>query len=384
MYQFWKHNTKYLSVSKLCDKITQDKKQRTAIQTLAAITKTKKKRITMRKVRLLIFIFSIFANLVYGQRTKTSESIKKEISSLFIKADKKNLQNILTYKIGNKTGFIDAKTKKQILTPTDKLSDVTLFNPIMRGVYKKIYNFEVDASNFKINIAQEPMSGTSTQEGMERKEPKVEIISSASGFKGFTVNGNGELKSYSDLYYINVYHTLNVKPFKYKGKYYAIVIGKNKETECYGVIDTAGNLLPNFSFTYKMIVINHAASNEDSIWFAAQSIESLKWSFVSFNGAEKLKNELSSYPFMTRNIFGLNWNMSDDEMVCGILDIEKMEWILKPPVKFNVIDFDFTSKTSLDTKDIKNRNQANLYLKVKEKNKEYYIDLTLNKYILEL
>jgi hypothetical protein len=334
----------------------------------------------MKKYILLIIMILTCTKITFAQDEIEIEKAKNELSTLFKKADKNNLQNLLSYKIDDKTGFIDAKTKRAIVKPTVNLSEVTLFNPIIKGVYKAQYNFEIDSRSFQINIDKIEPFNLMTMDGSSEM-PKIKEISSKTGYKGFEVDANGKLKSYSDLYKTQLYYPY-VRPFKFQGNYYAIVTKQTGENEYYvGIIDTAGNPLPQFNFIHKMLEIDKLASDSIDVWFIANAVRDLKGSFISFKGKVKLQDELVGY--YGSDLFGLILNSSDDGEICGILDEKKIEWVIKPQTKFKIIELNYSSKEFLDKNDVNNRSKANIYFKVRDLNKEYYVDLLLNKYIPE-
>lgn len=343
----------------------------------------------MQKLKTFIIAFLIFPLICLSQNSKT---IKAEIATLFAKADKKNLQNVLPFEIGDKTGLIDASTKKTILEPTKNLQITNLFSPIMTGRYKD-YEFEINPKNFQIKIIkpEQPNNDLVPQirdisgESSKRNGPEVVY---ENGFKGFAVNGDGELLRYSNIY-VSLYQIPQVTPFKYKGNYYAIAAKKTENNVTkYGIIDTNGNTVPHFDFIYDKIYINSLATNENDTWFIVNadtnnSCEKLleQSAYMNMNGEVRLKGELADYP-ATGDYFGLDANMSGCIKFSGVLDVAKMEWIIKPQTKIMIRWLDYTSKEKLDNSKIENRNKAKMYVKVLGNNSIYYMDLDLkNKYI---
>ncbi len=308
--------------------------------------------------------------------------IKNEIAAFFAKADKKNLQSVLPFEVNNKVGLIDAVTKKVLLNPIKNFQVNTLFNPVMTGYYKD-HEFAVDSKNFKITLKKSPTSSpdlvpTMAEPKREKPDPK---ISYDTNFKGFSVDEFGNLKTYARIYKGDIF--LNLDPFKYKGKYYAIAGKKMADGKTYfGIIDTDGNTQPNFDFVYSQLSFNEFAKSEDDIWFIANasinySCEVLLESafFINMEGKEKLRGEMPNYP--SSDIFGLNANCSGCIKYSSVLDIEKMDWIIKPQSKIKIRWMDYTSKTVLDIKKASDRNKAKIYIKVFGGGLTYYMDLDL-------
>jgi hypothetical protein len=334
-------------------------------------------RIQLYAIILLLPIFS------FGQE---DVKIKKEITSFFAKADKKHLQDVLFFEINNKTGLIDARTNKVILSGNKELHITSLFNPKMTGYYKR-YTFEID-QDFNIEVAKFPeeneIGGLLVEEApVGYIEKKIAIEDS---FKGFSVDERGNLKTWSNIYSDG--RSKYVYPFKYKGKYYAVAIKEMPDKQRkYGVIDTEGNSLPGFDFIHESITRNGFATNEDDVWFIINgdqnySCEKLleKAFFKNINGAEKLKGELANFP--TGNFFGLGANVTGCLTFSGVLDVLKMEWIVKPQTIHPITTLDYTSKILLDVNNVLERPQATIYAQIFDGHSTYYMDLNLkNKYI---
>lgn len=333
------------------------------------------------KIKILLFFFFTASGLIYAQNDTELLNVKKEIAALFQKADKSNLQNVLTYKINGKIGFVDSATNKKLLNPTSNLQDVTLFKPNMKGVYKKIYNFEISGDTFDVNIEKVATDDLFPMiMEMPRKRNIIEVVDSKGGYKGFTVDANGKLASYSDLYFAQGIHNFNVEPFMFEGKYYAIAVKKTGPDEYFGgIIDTDGVPLPQFNFVHKCL--NIIKRNEDDIWFTEGLCRGLKGSFISFKGKVKFKDELVGSANTNMNIFKYNPNISDDWKIIGILDVSKLEWIMKPQSVIHLLSLDYSSKKKLDEDKVEERPNANIYFLVEEGKKEYFMDFQMKKYL---
>lgn len=341
-------------------------------------------------LKLIIILFLTLPLSCFSQDAK---KIKQEIEHFFDKADKKNLQNILPFEPGfNKTGLIEITTKKIILKPTEGLQIYNLFNPIMKGYYKG-YSFEVNADNFEIKVIDPKKNSNEQTLTMEEASnevyiPKIEKIPFEKGFKGFSVNDKGKLTSCSSLYFI--YNgPPEIRPFKYKGVYYAVAGKKDANNKIiFGIIDTQGNANPHFNFTHNAIWENELATKLDEAWFVVNAHPNYDCKklledavFINMEGEMKLKGELANSPYSSSDLFGLNLNFSGCITYSGILDIKKMEWIIKPQEKFKIRWMEYTSKTELDKENIKDKSKATIYLKILDGDAIYFMDFdSKNKY----
>jgi hypothetical protein len=332
------------------------------------------------QITILLISGLLFPRQTSAQKNNDLEIIKTEVTNLFKNADKLKLQNVLPFKVNNKTGLVDAQSKKIILNPTEDLTDVTLFNPTMKGLYKKQYFFEIFSDKFGVEISEtlnpEPPDIDALNDA---KKPKVEVISSKTGYKGFNIDEKGNLISYSDLY-IAQYNFIHVQPFLFKGKFYAIATIKTGPDEYFdGIIDTAGNPLPHFNFQHKCIC--KIKEGDDDIWFSVDNCRELKGSLISFNGKNKLKGELVGWAvYPTLDIFKYNVNYSRYGKVSGILDVDALEWIVKPQGNLKILRLDYTSENTLDVRKLEERKNAKIYFWVEDGNKAYYVDFKMKKY----
>ncbi|GEM_PF-5933402 len=321
----------------------------------------------------------LFSMPLFAQESNEIETITREIQSLYQNLEVDDYQNILPYKVKEKTGFVNAKNKKRILKPTANLKEVSLAKPNITGVYKEDYEYEINAKTQEVSVTkiyrdQDLMA----MEGP--RQPKIDVLDSKDGYKGFKVDDNGKLVAYSDLYYAQSHHEFNVSPFKFNGKYYAIATKKIADDEYFdGIIDTEGNALPQFNFNEKCI--NKIKEETDDIWFSTGLCRGLKGSLVSFKGKIKFENELLGWLNSSGNIFKYNHNHDDKWTTHGIFDVDKLEWIIKPQSKIYIRSLDYTSYEKLDQDNISDGPKATIYFLVEDGNKSYYMDLNLNKYL---
>lgn len=331
----------------------------------------------LRKISFVLLL--IVPQIMFAQREDKAK-VRKYISSLFAKVDKKQLVNVIPFVIGEKTGFVDAKTLKTILKPTDKISEVSPFNPNMTGKYGNDYTFRIDENGYvylqKI-IPREDRMGVMEMPG--NSGDKIELISAKTGYKGFKVDENGKLVAYSDMYKAQHVDEFNVQPFLHKGNYFAIVTKKIEPDEFYkAVIDTIGNTLPHLNFEHHEIQKVNFLSNGEDVWFST-AVRDFKGSLISFNGNVKLKDELVGSLYNDMFNYNLNYNLS--RSATGILDLNNLTWVIKPQSKYIINKITYASSTYVDTNSASDRNKVKVLLEVTEGNKTYFIDLNQKKYL---
>lgn len=331
------------------------------------------------KISLLILFLCTFFT-VQAQEVSEKRAIELEIKGIFESLKVTTLQEAIPYKIKGKIGFVNAKTKKRILKPTENFKEVSLANPHISGIYKE-YRFKINSKNFEVYVLEriEPREDRlGMAEGPER-DP-IQVISSKDGYKGFKVNNNGILTAYSDLYYAQSVHNFNVQPFLFEGKRYAIATKQTGPDEYFsGIIDEDGNTLPHFNFNVKCLT--KVKVEPDDIWFSIGLCRAWKGSLVSFKGKIKFKDELLSSLNTNANIFKYNHNHDDKRKTHGIFDVENLEWVLKPQTKWNIKQLGYTSNEYLNTDLATERPKATIYFLVEEGKKEYYMDFNHNKYL---
>lgn len=335
---------------------------------------------TQVKFRFLGLLMTLFSIPLFAQETNEIETIKNEIQSLYQNLKVDDYQNILPYKVKDKTGFINAENKKSILKPTINLKDVTLAKPNITGIYKEYYEYTINTKTNEVDVTKKIVEFQEIGVMEGPPQPKIDVINSKDGYKGFKVDTNGKLLAYSDLYYAQSFHEFNVNPFKFNGKYYAIATKKTGEDEYFdGIIDTEGNALPQFNFNVKCI--NKLKDKTDDIWFSIGLCRGLKGSLVSFNGKVKFENEMLGWINTSGNVFQYNHNHDEKWTIHGIFDVDKLDWVIKSQTKLSIQKLDYTSYENLDTDNLADRSKAKIYFLVEDGKKTYYMDLDLNKYI---
>jgi hypothetical protein len=195
-------------------------------------------------------------------------------------------------------------------------------------------------------------------------------VGSADGFKGFKLDSENQITVFSDIYNRFQPSFFNVEgPFMINGRYYIIA----HQQERSGVIDQEGNPLRHFNFVHKKLTWNRWSVAELK-WFYFTDDDD-KNGFISESGEIRLYDEMIDYPFNSTDRF--NFNIQRGRETSGILDYEKMEWLIKPqPLKITAI---YATHTAGCKEDTNNRSKlVELYFFVQEGNAGYYIDKNLN------
>lgn len=326
----------------------------------------------------LLYLTLISINVLSQNNSKKEDSIGNIIKQDFEKIDFHNAHNLIPFRIRNKWGFIDRKTKKTVISA--KYNKLEFFNPRMNGYFNGKDFFVTNTGEIK--IINNTRNDVIEIEEVDSNEDfnKVRIVSSKDGYKGFTINENGALESYSDLYhyYESGYPTWNVNPFKFKNKTFAIV--KNKNNKHSAIIDSVGNLMKGFEFKHKKILINRYSKDKKNIWFFIQN-ESDQWSLINTKGNYKMRNKIMTYPLVSGTKFGIGSLRGNG--VSGIFDYYNMKWLIKPQNKIKIGSVGYSSSIELDIKNSEQRKKATIYYSVFEDKTLYYMDLKGNKYVPE-
>lgn len=74
----------------------------------------------------------------------------------------------------------------------------------------------------------------------------------------------------------------------------------------------------------------------------------------------------------------LNYDIHKGNNMWGVLDQERMEWLIKPQ-PLEIVDMDYPGKDICDS-DVIKRGDVEVYLRVMDGNEQYYIDKDLKAY----
>jgi len=332
------------------------------------------------KKTILIILFIFPFNHIISQTEKCKPILKKDFLD---KIKDYKPTDLIPYNVVNdnwqeKWGLMDKKTKKRLTKPL--MNYASTFNPDISFFYEecdvKINNrYELNAEDLMVTV----------EEYDDSVDPKIQVLDSINGYRGFKVDDNGNLTAYSKAYFKDNWHSWNIsKPIFYEHEYYAIV--QNNEGNKI-VIDTNGDIKKDFK--YKSLKYTDYKQNGESLLYA----EDLKGNkgFITLSGNKYYFGKLLKSPFYSNEVFGYSiqhdgirgaYTYHDSISKSGILDLTKMEWLIKPKKGLKIIDMVYTSESVIKT-DYTNRQNANIYFIVLEDKFRYLIDEKGNKYISE-
>ena len=316
-----------------------------------------------------IFIISILLSfsLLTGLQSQTEysvEELKAILEKEFAKVDTTKLTELVPFKKNDRWGFLYADTRKVAVKPY--FTFVNFFNPDFFG-YVDDLEVEIISKPFGIDVYTHKEF---CDDGCSGNFSKVFVISSKTNFKGFSVNDDGKLESYSDIYYIDENRRDISDPFEYRFEYYSIV---SKNDSC-GIIDVFGDPLKGFDFNYKRIILNNYALDKSAKWFYVEDFHGKKF-FVNTKGEKRMEDEAITIPLFKNILFGLS--VVNNDIVSGVFDLNKMEWMIAPQEKLKIDILYYSSNSDIDNLDPANRDNVNIYFLVRKKDKEFYVDKNL-------
>lgn len=327
---------------------------------------------------LFVILISLFTQLSFSQKEECTPILQKDFVD---KIQGYDPMNLVPYNVNNDSwekdwGLMDRKTKKKLTAPL--MSHAGTFNANLTFFYN---DCDVKITNKLELLVKNLMIYSEDYDDSDRA--KIKLLDSINGFKGFEVDSLGNLTGYSQAYYKNQNHYWNIStPFLYQNNYYAIVENSDGNSI---IINTKGEAI--LKSIYKAIVhTNYQKNNEDLLY--VEDLEG-KRGFITLSGSKFLYGELLKYPFNHNDIFGYsiqhdgnNGNSYSVDAITqsGILDLTKMEWLIKPTKGLKMFDMVYASNKSIKT-DAENRKLANIYFIVSGKKMDYLIDEKNNKYI---
>jgi hypothetical protein len=317
---------------------------------------------------ILLASVIMLAGTVYSQQANTPEALRKKLQKNFSAIPTSKYPDLIPYAEGTKWGYIDKVSKKILIHPIFDYPE--FFKPDL-DIFQDMLHINITHTG-EVTVSQD--YGQDMLDG--GRYPDQKVRSSKDGFKGFTVDKNGILLTYSDLYENkNLRPEENVKVFKFSDQYFAIVCDKDKRC---GIIDLNGNPMKGFEFNFSEIEINPRAKDHTTIWFIVRKPGNYYYGFVNTNGIEKCSNELISRP-SPMQVFGLSICNSRD--TSGIIDLYNLEWAVRPQTAVQIDRLKYSTAAKLNIYEPSERSEANIYYKVVVGNKEYFMDLAGNIYL---
>jgi len=333
--------------------------------------------IRMRKITLIGALFVCF-NLMFSQSEKCKPILEKDFIAKIKDYQPTDLipYNVVSDSWEKKWGLMDKKTKKKLTAPL--MNYASTFNPNISFFYEDC-DVEIN-NNYKLKVKDLMVL---SEEYDSSVDPKIQVLDSVNGYRGFKVDDNGNLTAYSKAYFRDSWHSWNIsKPILHNKKYYAIV--KNKDGDKI-VINTEGEIKKDF--VYKSIYYTEYKHLDESLLYV-EDVEGNK-GFITLSGTKLHYGKLLKKPFYHNEIFGYSiqhdgirgaGTYEDSITQSGILDLTTMKWLMKPKKGLKIIDMVYTSENRIKT-DYTNRQNANIYFVVLNDKFRYLIDEEGNTYI---
>jgi hypothetical protein len=259
------------------------------------------------------------------------------------------IMNAVPFSVNGKFGYIDKKSKAVIVEPS--YQSLALFNPDTEGKYNDQFTFSISTKRNLISVRDLYDEGLDIN--MDNSPwPKGPILDDQTGF---TTDNNGDLISYSNKFekYASL-HVINKQS-------YLIVRKAGK----YGVIDSLGNIIPSFNFVHSYLTKEDKIKGEED-WF--RFTDSLGVSgFINFNGNIRMRGEVGKRN--RKSTFGLE--IIEIENLVGILDMEKLKWLIKPQ-KEPIRKITYSSEKVIN--DYSNTKDVNIFFEIWNGTDEYYMD----------
>lgn len=333
--------------------------------------KKKQKKIMYRKLSLLLFFIFIY-NSTFSQE-KYEDSIKKVIEKDFVNLKAIDFKNLVPFETEKGMGYLNSKNNKIVVLPNYYKLDFA--KPNLRGNYNDIAYFEINNKTKKMEVFLQ------NWQIFEDSSTKYPIKKSYS--KGFYVVNNS-IFSFSDSYTYCPYL------FKYKNEDFAIAIKDNK----YAVIKPNGETLKNLDFEYSHLDLINIGN--DNIWFKYKTVGE-EQGFINMDGEKSLINHvISNSRSQTEGYFSFidtehstkikyyGYSIESNDELYGVLDLLKMNWVIKPQKVFKIDEINYATDKDLGEKyDLEDRKKIKFYFLVRDEKKEipYYIDDKLQKYV---
>jgi hypothetical protein len=307
----------------------------------------------MKKYRLfglLILLLFFKANLFSQEINLTTKKVKSKVYSDLEIIYKYGIMNAVPFSVNGKYGYIDKKSKAVIIEPN--YQDLNLFNPDTEGQYNDQYFFSISTEpNPTITVRDVNAEGLdiSMDNTPWPRGPRLD------NQIGFTTNGSGKLISYSKEYEKHArLHVINKQSY--------LIVNKAGR---YGIIDSVGNIMPHFNFAHIYLTKEGEIKGEDD-WF--RFTDSLGVSgFINLKGKIKMRGEVGQRN--RESYFGLEIIEIDD--LVGILDMEKLKWVIKPQEE-KIRKISYSSKKVIT--DYSKTKDVNIFFQIWNGRDMYYMD----------
>ncbi|AYB31256.1 TPR end-of-group domain-containing protein [Chryseolinea soli] len=251
---------------------------------------------------------------------KNMDDALKNIEKKFSKIEKVNATDLIPFQENSRWGYMDRATMKVVVAP--EFWKLTFMGDCATFYYKDDGKIQLgrDGKIRKVTYSNTgPAIGTADPDPIRFADPAP-----ISGFKGFMLDSFDKVVAFSDIYNRSETPSFNIsEPFKINGEFYLIA----HKPERSGIIAKDGTPLPHFDFVHTNLSRNTRVTG-DLKWFYFTDTNNEK-GFINERGEVKLKGELLDYPFHRYDATWVTVQHGDDDRR-GVLDLRKMEWIIKP------------------------------------------------------
>jgi len=299
--------------------------------------------------------------LVTAEFKKQKEYIEQKFSQI----QQANPTLLVPFQKDGLWGYLDKRTRKVVVDPVFR--ELNFMGDCTNLLYKDESWIRVSSKGQVIGMPTENVARIVDLNELEKEQQKQpQPVSSATGFKGFTVTVMNTIASFSDIYNRDKTNaSANIEgPFRIDGKPYAIV---HKETTS-GIINEEGEPLPGFNFVHKWLARNPDAAGPTN-WFYYVDAGN-KHGFISEQGETRLAGELMNNAFLPTN--KLYFGIQSNGKVWGVINTEKMEWTLAPQPR-KIVKIDISYRGDCNIPPDKSGFRA-VYFLVEDKSGLYFID----------
>ncbi|MEO7977131.1 hypothetical protein [Flavobacterium sp.] len=327
----------------------------------------------IRKLPLLSLLGFLFCSTAFSQE-KYLDSVKAVIEKDFARIKLEDFQYLVPFENRKGAGYFNSKSNKAVLKP--KYHKLDFAKPNLKGNFDNTAFFEIDGRTKEVKVYLQQWR--IFDDNSEYHEPISKGYS-----RGFYVVNN-KIFSYSGIYTYCPYL------FKYKNRNFAIALKDGKKA----VINEDGETGSNLGFDY--LALEMVNLGNDIIWFKYKNSAGEE-GFINMDGEKKLVNDIISgsnsstqgnFSFIDTerslriNYYGYSVEYNDE--LSGVLDMLKMQWVIRPQKKLEIIAINYTTqKMQGDEVTVENRAGLKFYFNVRDQKKqtEYYIDDKLKTYM---
>lgn len=250
------------------------------------------------------------------------------------------LTDLVPYQQNAKWGYLQKHTRK-IIVPAN-FQQVSFAGNCLKIKINETLNLGIDSNGKLIVKSDSPTNRFDDELEVYEISSDVIEIDSTPTFKGFALDEEGSINRVSSLidqedgYPI----VLPMAPIKIDGGNYTVARKKGK----YGLLSQDGSSHPKVGFMYKNLEWVYCYKGE-GMWFFFQDGKN-KFGYIHSSGEQRFYGEIDSLLSNQINYNLLNFNYAGvcKGKNCGIIDLSKMEWVIKPLPSVEFLNIAFTIK----------------------------------------